>query len=216
MIQEIVSGLSMGCIYALVGFGFVLTYNALGAVNFAYGEIVMFGGYFGLVATAWLGLPLWSALIFSMVAMAALGIFNMLFAYYPMRHSPAVTVIIASIGMSILLRNSALAIWGPDPLKLESFLGDGTFNLGGVVIVRHQVLIFAVTALVFVGQYLFFARTLSRERLATHVSRYPLRLPVSLNSATDCTKETKTSCTTSSAALWSCKRAFANVSRKSL
>jgi len=159
MIQEIVSGLSMGCIYALVGFGFVIIYNALGAVNFAYGEVVMFGGYFGLLATTWLGLPLWGALIFSLVSMAALGIFNMLFAYYPMRHRPVVTVIIASIGMSILLRNSALAIWGPDPLKIDSFLGDGIINMGGVVVVRHQLLIFAVTALVFIGQYFFFART---------------------------------------------------------
>lgn len=159
MIQEIVSGLSMGCIYALVGFGFVLIYNSLGAVNFAYGEIVMFGGYFGLLATTWLGLPLWCALIFSIAAMALLSIFNMLFAYYPMRHRPVVTVIIASIGMSILLRNSALAIWGPDPLKLESFLGDGIVTLSSIVIVRHQILIFVVTALVFLGQYFFFART---------------------------------------------------------
>lgn len=159
MMQEIVSGLSMGCIYALVGLGFVLIYNAIGAVNFAYGEIVMFGGYFGIMATMLLGLPLWAALIFSLVTTAALGIFNNLFAYYPMRHRPVVTVIIASIGMSILLRESALVIWGPDPLKLGSFLGDDIINIGGVVIVRHQLLIFAVTALVFIGQYLFFART---------------------------------------------------------
>lgn len=159
MIQEIVSGLSMGCLYALVGFGFVLIYNALGAVNFAYGEIVMFGGYFGLVANSWLGLPLWASLIFSLVAMSLLGIFNMLFAYYPIRHRPVVIIIIASIGMSILLRNSALAIWGPDPFKIGSFLGDGTLTIGGIVIVRHQLLIFAVTALVFIGQYYFFAKT---------------------------------------------------------
>ena len=170
MVQEIVSGLSMGCIYALVGFGFVLIYNALGAVNFAYGEVVMFGGYFGLMATTWLGLPLWGALIFSLVTMAALGIFNMLFAYYPMRHRPVVTVIIASIGMSILLRNSALAIWGPDPLKLESFLGDGIINIGGVVVVRHQILIFAVTILVFFGQYLFVCSNANRAEIRSYRS----------------------------------------------
>ena len=47
--QEIISGLSMGCIYALAGFGFILVYNAVGAVNFAHGELVMFGGYFGVM-----------------------------------------------------------------------------------------------------------------------------------------------------------------------
>lgn len=159
MIQEIVSGLSIGCIYALAGFGFVLIYNAVGAVNFAYGEVVMFGGYFGYLAVTMMGFPLWLAFIFSLLAMTGLGIFNNYFAYYPMRHRPVVTVIIASIGMSILLRNGALAIWGPDPVKIESFFGDVIMNIGGVVIPRHQLLIFLVTAFIFVGQSFFFSRT---------------------------------------------------------
>ena len=159
MIQEIVSGLSIGCIYALVGFGFVLVYNAVGAVNFAHGELVMFGGYFGYAFAIGMAMPLWVALISSLVAMALLGILYNQVAYYPMRHRPAVTVIIASIGMSIMLRNSALAIWGPDPVRLNSFLGEGIVNIGGVVIPRHQLLIFVVTAIVFIGQSFFFSRT---------------------------------------------------------
>ncbi len=159
MIQEVFSGLSMGCIYALVGFGFVLVYNAVGAVYFAHGELVMWGGYFGLMATMWLGLPLWVAMIFSLVLMAGLGFVYNQVAYYPMRHRPPVTVIIASIGMSVLLRNGALAIWGPDPLKLHSFLGDEIINFSGVIVPRHQLLIYIVTAFIFVGQSFFFART---------------------------------------------------------
>ena len=159
MIQEIVSGLSIGCIYAMAGFGFILIYNAVGAVNFAYGEIVMFGGYFGYLAANSLGLPLGLAFVFSLVSMAGLGLLNNYFAYFPMKHRPVVTVIIASIGMSTLLRNGALAIWGPDPVKIRSFLGDGILKLGNVVIPRHQVLIFVVTAFLFAGQYLFFSRT---------------------------------------------------------
>jgi len=177
MIQEIFSGLSMGCIYALVGFGFVLVYNAVGAVNFAHGELVMWGGYFGLMATIWLGLPLWIAMIFSLVAMAGLGFLYNQVAYYPMRHRPLVTVIIASIGMSVLLRNSALAIWGPDPLKLHSFLGDGIINLSGVVFPRHQLLIYVVTAFIFIGQSFFFARTsIGRKLEATAQDQEMARL----------------------------------------
>lgn len=177
MIQEIFSGLSMGCIYALVGFGFVLVYNAVGAVNFAHGELVMWGGYFGLMATMWLGLPLWIAMIFSFVAMAGLGFLYNQVAYYPMRHRPRVTVIIASIGMSILLRNSALAIWGPDPLKLHSFLGDDIINLSGVVIPRHQLLIYVVTAFIFIGQSFFFSRTsIGRKLEATAQDQEMARL----------------------------------------
>jgi branched-chain amino acid transport system permease protein len=177
MIQEIFSGLSMGCIYALVGFGFVLVYNAVGAVNFAHGELVMWGGYFGLMATMWLGLPLWVAMIFSLVLMAGLGVVYNQFAYYPMRHRPPVTVIIASIGMSILLRNGALAIWGADPLKLHSFLGDEIINFAGIIIPRHQVLIYIVTAFIFVGQFFFFARTsIGRKLEATAQDQEMARL----------------------------------------
>ncbi|MBW1977679.1 MAG: branched-chain amino acid ABC transporter permease [Deltaproteobacteria bacterium] len=159
MIQEIVSGLSIGCIYAMTGFGFVLIYNAVGAVNFAYGEIVMFGGYFGYLAIQSFGWSLGLAFLFSILAMAGLGIFNDYFAYFPMRHRPVVTVIIASIGLSILLRNSALAIWGPDPVKIKSFVGDQLVHIGNVVFPLHQLLIFIVTAFIFVGQVFFFSRT---------------------------------------------------------
>lgn len=177
MIQEVVSGLSIGCIYAMTGFGFVLIYNAVGAVNFAYGEVVMFGGYFGYLAAAWLGWPLWLAFFFSLAAMAVLGTVNNYFAYYPMRHRPVVTVIIASIGMSILLRNGALTIWGPDPVKIDSFLGDGIIHFGSVVIPRHQLLIFLVTAFILVGQFFFFSRTsIGRKLQATAQDQDTARL----------------------------------------
>jgi len=177
MIQEIISGLAMGCVYALVSFGFVLVYNAVGAVNFAHGELVMFGGYFGLIATSWMHLPLWAAFLFSLVAMAGLGIVYNRVAYYPMRQRPAVTVIIATIGMGILLRNSALALFGPDPVKLKSFLGDHVFDVGGVIILQHHVLIIAVTIALFIGQSFFFSRTsIGRKLEATAQDQETARL----------------------------------------
>lgn len=165
MIQEIVSGLSMGCIYALTGFGFILIYNAVGAVNFAHGEMVMLGGYFGYTLTGCWKLPLWSAFIISLCAMSVVGFLFNRIAFFPIRRRPAVTAIIASIGMSILLRNSALAVWGPDPVTLGSFLGDGILSISGVVIARHQVLIVVVSAAVFIGQSLFFSRTFLGKKL---------------------------------------------------
>jgi branched-chain amino acid transport system permease protein len=166
MIQEVVSGLAMGCVYALVSFGFVLVYNAVGAINFAHGELVMFGGYLGLMATAWFHWPLWTGLLFSLAVMAALGMVYSRVAYYPLRNRPPVTVIIASIGMGILFRNSALAIFGPDPLKLNSFLGDRIITLGGIVLLQHHVLILVVTLAIFIGQSLFFNRTFIGRKLA--------------------------------------------------
>jgi len=177
MVQELISGLAMGCVYALVSFGFVLVYNAVGAVNFAHGEMVLFGGYFGLIATSWLHFPLWVALIFSLAAMAGLGLVYNRVAYYPIRHRPAATVIIASIGMSILLRNSALALFGPDPLKLDSFLGDRVFSMGDVVVGQHHVLIIALTLILFLGLSFLFDRTsIGRKLQATAQDQEAARL----------------------------------------
>ena len=177
MIQELVSGLAMGCVYALISFGFVLVYNAVGAVNFAHGEMVLFGGYSGLIATSWLHFPLWVALLFSLAAMAGLGLVYNRVAYYPIRHRPAATVIIASIGMSILLRNSALALFGPDPLKLDSFLGDRVFTMGDVVVGQHHVLIIAITLILFLGLSFLFDRTsIGRKLQATAQDQEAARL----------------------------------------
>ena len=76
MIQEIASGISIGCIYALAGFGFILVYNAVGAVNFAHGELVMLGGYFGYAVSYGLGMPLWIAFSASLVAMSVMELFS--------------------------------------------------------------------------------------------------------------------------------------------
>ena len=177
MVQEMISGLAMGCVYALVSFGFVLVYNAVGTVNFAHGEMVLFGGYFGLIATSWLHFPLWVALLFSLAAMAGLGLVYNRVAYYPIRHRPAATVIIASIGMSILLRNSALALFGPDPLKLDSFLGDRVFSMGDVVVGQHHVLIIALTLILFLGLSFLFDRTsIGRKLQATAQDQEAARL----------------------------------------
>jgi branched-chain amino acid transport system permease protein len=109
--------------------------------------------------------------------MAGLGIVYNRVAYYPMRQRPAVTVIIATIGMGILLRNSALALFGPDPLKLKSFVGDRILSVGGIVILQHHVLIIAVTIAVFIGQSLFFSRTsIGRKLEATAQDQETARL----------------------------------------
>jgi branched-chain amino acid transport system permease protein len=176
-VQEILSGLAMGCTYALVSFGFLLVYNAVGAVNFAHGELVQFGGYFGFMATAWFGWPLWLAFVFSLIAMAGMGIVYNKVAYYPMRHRPPVTVIVASIGMSILLRNSCLAAFGPDPVKISSFVGNGVITFGGIAVPEHYLLILLATAAIFLGQSYFFNRTcIGRKLEATAQNQETARL----------------------------------------
>ena len=82
-----------------------------------------------------------------------------------MRHRAPVTVIIASIGMGILLRNTSLAVFGADPVRIQSFLGDGVVTLGGIAIAKHYLLILVATAAIFMGQSFFFNRTCIGRKL---------------------------------------------------
>ncbi|MFQ5692747.1 MAG: branched-chain amino acid ABC transporter permease, partial [Nitrospinota bacterium] len=159
MVQLLVTGLAMGSIYALVSLGFILVYNAVGAVNFAHGELVMVGAFFGVTVATVLEFPLVWAFVASVAGMALLGLLFQRLAYYPVRDRPPITFIIISVGVSIFLRNAALATWGPDPYPLPSFFGTAKIRIADSVILWHHLFIIAVTAFVFGCQAFFFART---------------------------------------------------------
>lgn len=159
MLQLLTNGLAIGCIYALVSCGFVWVYNAVGAVNFAHGELVMVGGFLGVSASLALGLAPGPALLLAVLGSAVLGLAFQRVAYAPVRDRPPVTFIIVSIGMSILLRNAALIVWGPDPVSLPGFMGRSMVHLGGSSISANHLLIVGVTLATFWLQHLFFTRT---------------------------------------------------------
>ncbi|MBI2372217.1 MAG: branched-chain amino acid ABC transporter permease [Deltaproteobacteria bacterium] len=177
MLQLVVNGLAIGAIYALVSCGFVWVYNAVGAVNFAHGELVMVGAFLGVSGSLALGLPPAAALLLAVLGSAALGWLFQRTAYYPVRTRPAITFIIVSIGMSILLRNSALVLWGPDPLSLPGFMGRTMVRLGASSISANHLLIIGATLATFGLQHLFFARTrLGRQMEATAQDQEAARL----------------------------------------
>ena len=159
MLQLVANGLAIGCIYALVSCGFVWVYNAVGAVNFAHGELVMVGAFLGVTASLALGLSPGPALLLAVLGSGVVGLVFQRVAYYPVRHRPPVTFIIVSIGMSILLRNAALVVWGPDPVSLPGFMGRAMVRVGSGSISANHLLIIGVTLATFGLQHLFFTRT---------------------------------------------------------
>lgn len=167
MAQVLASGLAMGCVYALVGLSFVLIYNATHGLNFAHGEFVMLAG-FVFWSAAQTAAPLWAAALLALAAMAVFGFVFQRLVFYPLRDRPFLAFVIATIGFAIFARNLALLVWGPNPLKVESFFSTQAVRMMGATLTPEHLFIIAATAVVLVAQYVLFYRTdLGRRLRAT-------------------------------------------------
>jgi len=130
-LQLLFTGIGIGAVYALVALGFVLIFRATNVVNFAQGEFSMVAAYLMVVCVE-LGLPYWLSFLLALAGMALLGVVFNLGVYYPLRHRTYLPVIIATIGASILLANSVLAIYGPQPQVLQGWFETPGIQLGPV------------------------------------------------------------------------------------
>jgi branched-chain amino acid transport system permease protein len=177
MEQLLINGISMGCIYGLVGLGFILIHKAVAVDNFAQGDLVMVGAYLGVTTALILKLPLPLAVPLAVLACGIVGYLFHLIAYYPIRARPAITVVITTIGLGIAMRSAALVIWGPWPIAQPPFLGRQELHVAGLVLPSQSLLIIALTLLVLLSQYLLFSGTrLGRMLRATAMDKEVARL----------------------------------------
>jgi branched-chain amino acid transport system permease protein len=149
----------MGCIYGLVALGFILIFNATGVINFAQGEFVMLGAFFGVTALAQWALPLALGLGLVGLGMASGGWIFQRLAYQPIRDKPLLAIIICTAMVSAFLKNAALLVWGPYPFALPSILPDRLLVVRGVVLPLQNLAIIVLTALLLLLLYAFFFRT---------------------------------------------------------
>lgn len=134
LLQFAVSGVTAGSIYALVALGFTLVFNATGIINFAQGQFVMLGGLIATTFANSLGWPLAAAVIASVLLTTAVGAAMEVLAIRPMRGRPVFTLIMITLGVSIVLETAALLGWGTDPIFLPSFSGDAPIALFGATL----------------------------------------------------------------------------------
>ena len=155
LIQQIINGLVLGSMYALVALGYTMVYGIINLINFAHGEVLMVGALtswtiIGLRREGMPGTPgyviLFVALIIACVVAAALNFVIEKVAYRPLRNSPKLAPLITAIGMSILLQTLAMIIWKPNYKPYPTLLPSTPFNIGGAVITPTQVLILGMTA----------------------------------------------------------------------
>ena len=159
-LQFIFSGLTVGAVYALVALGFTIIYNASEVVNFAQGEFVMLGGMTTVFLAA-AGVPLPLAAALAVVATVAVGLALYAFAIAPVRGASTVTLIIITIGASILIRGAAQVIFDKQVHRLPSFSGDTPITLAGAAILPQSFWILGGAAVIVVGLKAFFEHTLT-------------------------------------------------------
>ena len=152
-IGALISGLNLGSIYALIALGYTMVYGIAKMLNFAHGDIIMVGAYSVIVSAVTLKLPPVVAILIAVVVCAALTIEFL--AYRPLRQSPPLAVLITAIGVSYLLQNLALLIFGPEQKSTPALFDLPSLTLGGVTVDGITLLTLGVTAAIMVGLTLF-------------------------------------------------------------
>ena len=161
LFQQIINGLVLGSMYALVALGYTMVYGIINLINFAHGEVLMAGALVSwtvVTALAGAGLPGWLLMIIALVcAIVVCTLLNFAIekiAYRPLRNAPRLAPLITAMGMSLLLQTLAMIIWKPNPKPFPQLLPTDPIQIGGAVITVTQVLIL-VSTVVILGGLLF-------------------------------------------------------------
>lgn len=170
-LQFLFSGVTVGATYALAALGFTLIYNASNVINFAQGEFIMLGGMLA-VLFAQMGLPLPAVLLLAVLVPAVVGVLVEKLAIEPVKGAETVTLIIITIGASLVIRGLVQVWLGKNTFSLPAFSGDEPINVLGATLLPQSLWVLGVTALVVVALWYFFNRTLQgKAMLATSFNR---------------------------------------------
>jgi len=165
-LQQLINGLSLGAIYALIALGYTMVYGVLRLINFAHGDVYMLGAFAGFFLAGALDLDanpsiLW-AIVVTMGAMAACAVIGIVierFAYRPVRHHPRLTSLITAIGVSLLIEYGGQVVFGATPRFFPQMIRAETYSVGGVQITNQNLLIIVVAVVVMFGLEFIVHRT---------------------------------------------------------
>lgn len=146
-LEQLINGLSVGSVYALIAIGYTMVYGIARMINFAHGDIIMIGAYVLYVCYGLLELPGIVSVVATIVFCSVLGITIEKIAYKPLRRAPSLAVLITAIGMSFLLQALALLIFGANPITFPSIIKAPPVKLGSITISGITILTFLVTVI---------------------------------------------------------------------
>ena len=148
-LSYLISGISLGSIYAIIALGYTMVYGIAKMLNFAHGDVIMVGAYVCFFAASRFGLPPVVGVLFAMVVCTVLGITIERLAYKPLRNAPSLAVLITAIGMSYFLQNAAQLLWSSNPKVFTSIVGNGAVKLfNGALSISHVTIITIISCIV--------------------------------------------------------------------
>lgn len=159
-LQFLINGIAVGSMYALIALGYTMVYGIIQLINFAHGEFMMMGAFFGsLLITRWTGAPLSLALVVAMVGAGLIAVLTELIAYRPMRQKARIYVLTAAIAVSVLLQNLARVVFGASASAFPAQFPEGSFTVGDVWIEYSQLIILGLSLALMAALWLIVNKT---------------------------------------------------------
>ncbi|MGN0450605.1 MAG: branched-chain amino acid ABC transporter permease [Acutalibacteraceae bacterium] len=156
-ISNLINGISLGSIYAIIALGYTMVYGISKMLNFAHGDVIMVGAYVSYICTTSAGIPPILSVVIAMAVCTVLGILIEGLAYRPLRKASSLAVLITAIGVSYFLQNSALLIWGSNPKTFSSIVPFDSIALfdGKLIITAESIVTVAICIIIMIGLNLF-------------------------------------------------------------
>lgn len=171
--QYLISGVTMGSIFGLVGLGFTIIFSVTGIINFAQGEFVMLGGMLSVWLLSAVGMPLAAAFVLAIVVTTVVGLLMERLAIRPARNASVISLIVITIGAAIFIRGIAGQVWGKNAVALPAFSGEEPLSFMGALIPPQSLWILGTTLMIMAILHLFLTQTMMGKALrATAINRH--------------------------------------------
>lgn len=158
-ISNLINGISLGSVYAIIALGYTMVYGIAKMLNFAHGDVIMIGAYMSFCATSYLNLPPIVSIVIAVIVCTVLGIAIEGLAYKPLRKASSLAVLITAIGVSYFLQNVALLIWGSAPKTFSTVVPFGSVSLfDGSLIITSEAIVTVITCIVIMIALILFTK----------------------------------------------------------
>ena len=165
ILQYVISGITIGSIYALVALGFNFIFNTTDIINFAQGEFLVFGGLIMVSLVSFFKLPLIVGFFMTVFLVMVIGVLFERLTIQPLKDSPIITMIICTIGVSVLLRGMMMVVWGKASYPLPNFSGENPLRFWGATILPQTLWVIGITLVLVLLLGLFFKTTLTGKAM---------------------------------------------------
>ena len=176
-LQQLINGLSLGSIYALIALGYTMVYGIIKLINFAHGDIYMLGAYIGYLVITYGNFGFIPALLIAMISCSVIGMIIEKIAYKPLRNATRIAALITAIGVSFFLEYTTMYVMSPNVRTFPTVLANEVFTFGGIRLSMQQIMIFATTiSLMLLLQFIVKKTKIGRAMRAVSVDADAARL----------------------------------------